>query len=191
MYSTIKEQVFFFFFFHSSLSFVPNPNQLPFCCFRCSRARRFASMYSSKEGASPSKDACSCSRCFSPACSFINELSGVDRVFRVSEAEGDGVTASGPPIARQKVPKAQSIASSTGLSKRYGKNGTTPRPSFSHVLALPFLSTMDGLILTPIGTHLRTRLLLASLNARPEYRTTVWIVKAGSPIVAMLWNAAR
>jgi hypothetical protein len=29
------------------------------------------------------------------------------------------------------------------------------------------------------------------LNARPEYLTTLWMVKAGSPMEATLWKMAR
>jgi hypothetical protein len=44
---------------------------------------------------------------------------------------------------------------------------------------------------TPIGNQVRMKVLFAPLTIRPEYFTTLWIVKAGNPILAILWNTAR
>ena len=38
---------------------------------------------------------------------------------------------------------------------------------------------------------MRTKVLFAFLRALPEYFTTLWIVKAGSAMLAMLWKTAR
>lgn len=45
--------------------------------------------------------------------------------------------------------------------------------------------------LTPIGAHVLTNAVLAFLSIFPEYLTTLWIVKAGKPMLARLWKVMR
>jgi hypothetical protein len=44
--------------------------------------------------------------------------------------------------------------------------------------------------LTPIGPYVLIVVFFAFFNALPEYLTILCMVKAGKPILAMLWNTA-
>jgi hypothetical protein len=42
-----------------------------------------------------------------------------------------------------------------------------------------------------MGAQVRKNTILEFFSMRPEYLTTEWMVRAGRPMLATLWNTAR